>query len=49
MKFKILLENDDFYDYGTRNIDANDIFSTKTTGMSYYDNFLNEEQSLLMY
>lgn len=48
MKFKILLENDDFYDYGTGNIDGDDIFSTKTTGMSYYDNFLNDKDSEYM-
>jgi hypothetical protein len=31
-----------FYDYHTEEVSGSDIFSLKTTGMSYYNNFIND-------
>lgn len=36
-------DEEKFYDYKTQTVNSSDIFDTSKTGMSYYDNFLNDK------
>ena len=46
-KYESVMMEDEFYDYGTgtADLDTGDIFSTKKSEMSYYDNFLLSDKS----
>lgn len=35
-------DNEQFFDYRTSTVNGNEIFDTNKTGMSYYDNFIND-------
>ena len=39
-----LKEDEDFYDYGTANVNGSDIFDVNKVGMSFYDQFISDPE-----
>ena len=52
LRFKLnenlINEDEQFYDYGTAQVSNDQIFDTTKTGMSFYDNFLNDKDLAYM-
>lgn len=41
---KLYESSEEFFDYGTAEVDGSDVVDTHTTGVSFYDDFLNPKQ-----
>ena len=38
------IDGKEFFDYGTEDVNSNDLFDTHKTGMSFYDDLLNNPE-----